>query len=151
MSSQVLKRHTGTCITFKKTGKMDLILYNDSDFAGSCLDYRSTTGYCTILGGNPVTWRSKKQSIVAKSSTEAEFRALSKGIDNAMWIKYILDDLKIMYERPIIIRCENKSALSLAHDPVNHDRLKYVNIDRFYIQDHLANGIMKTEHVRSEE
>ena len=63
---------------------MDLILYTDSDFAGSRLDYRSTTGYCTILGGNLVTWSSKKQSVVAKSSTEAEFRALSKGIDEAM-------------------------------------------------------------------
>ena len=146
-----LKGTLGLGITFKKTGKMDLILYTDSDFAGSRLDYRSTTGYCTILGGNLVTWRSKKQSVVAKSSTEAEFRALSKGIDEAMWIKYILDDLKIMYKSPIIIRCDNKSAISLAHDPVNHDHSKYVNIDRFYIQDHLANGIMKTEYVHSEE
>ena len=145
-----LKGTLGLGITLKKTGKMDLILYTDSDFAGSRLDYRST-GYCTILGGNLVTWRSKKQNVVAKSSTEAEFRALSKGIDEAMWIKYILDDLKIMYESSIIIRCDNKSAISLTHDPVNHDRSKYVNIDRFYIQDHLANDIMKTEYVHSEE
>ena len=76
---------------------------------------------------------------------------MSKGIDEVMWIKYILDDLKIHYTQPIIIRCDNKSAISLAHDPVYHDRIKHVNIDRFYIQDHLERGILKTEHVDSEE
>ena len=79
-----LKGTLGLVITFKRTSKIDLILYTDSDFAGSRLDYRSTTGYYTVLGGNLVTWRSKKQSVVAKSSTEAEFRAMSKGIDEAM-------------------------------------------------------------------
>ena len=66
-----LKRTLGLGITYKPTGKIDLILYIDSDFAGSKVDCRSTTGYCTIPGGNLVTWRSKKQSVVSKSSTEA--------------------------------------------------------------------------------
>ena len=88
--------------------------------------------------------------MVSKSSTEAEFRAMSKGIDEAMWIKYLLDDLKISYIQPIIIRCDNKYAISIAHDPVDHDRMKHVNIDRFYIQDYITEGIIKTEHVISE-
>lgn len=146
-----LKGTTGLGITYRKTGKLDLILYTDSDFAGSRVDYRSTSGYCTILGGNLVTWRSKKQSVVSKSSTEAEFRAMSKGIDEAMWIKNLLEELKIPYIKPITIRCDNKSAISIAHDPVYHDRMKHVNINRFYIQDHLEQGVLKTEHVSSEE
>ena len=129
---------------YRKTGKNDLIVYTDSDFAGSRVDYRSTSGYCTFLGGNLVTWRSKKQSVVSKSSTEAKFRAMSKGIDEAMWIKHLLEELKIPYTKPIVIHCNNKSAISLAHDPVHHDRMKHVNIDRFYIQEHL-------EHVSSKE
>ena len=146
-----LKGTTGLGITYKRTGKLDLILYTDSDYAGSRVDFRSTTGYCTILGGNLVTWRSKKQSVVSKSSTEAEFRAMSKGIDEVMWIKYLLDNLQIPYIKPIIIRCDNKSAISIAHDPVDHDRMKHVNIDRFYIQDHIIQGIIKIEHVTFEE
>ena len=146
-----LKGTTGLGIAYRKTGKLDLNLYTDSDFAGSRVDYRSTTGYCTILGGNLVTWRSKKQSVVSKSSTEAEFRAMSKGIDEVMWIKHMLDELRVPYLRPIIIRCDNRSAISIAHDPVDHDKMKHVNIDRFYIQDHLERGIVKTEHVTSEE
>ena len=64
-----LKGTSGLDITYRKTSKLDLILYIDSDFAGSRVDYKSTTGYCTIFGGNLVTWRSKKQSVVSKSST----------------------------------------------------------------------------------
>ena len=118
-----LKGTLGLDITFKRTCKINLILYTNSDFAGSRLNYRSTTGYCTVLGGNLVTWRSKKQSVVAKSNTEAEFQA--------MWIKYILDDLNIEYERPIIIHCDNKSVISPAHDPINHDCSKYVEYRSF--------------------
>ena len=107
-------------ITYKTTGKIDLILYIDSHFLGSKVDYRSTKRCCTILGGNLITWRSKKQSVVSKSSTKAEFRAMSKGIDEVMWIKNLLNDLQIPYAQPIIIRCDNKSAISLAHDLVYH-------------------------------
>ena len=146
-----LKGTSGLVITYRKTGKLDLILYTDSDFAGSRVDYRSTTGYCTIFGGNLVTWRSKKQSVVSKSSTEAEFRAMSKGIDEAIWIKHLLEELKIQYITPVVIRCDNRSAISLAHDPVYHDRMKHVNIDRFYIKDHLEQGFLKTEHVSTGE
>ena len=76
---------------------------------------------------------------------------MSKGIDEAIWVKHLLDELKISYTTPIIIRCDNRSAISIAHDPVYYDQTKYVNIDRFYIQDHLEQGVLKTEHVTSEE
>ena len=59
--------------------------------------------------------------MVSKSSTEAEFRAMSKGIDEVMWIKNILNELQINYVQPIAIRCDNKSAISVAHDSVYHD------------------------------
>ena len=75
-ANRVLRYLKGTLvlrITYKTTGKIDLILYTDSDFLGSKVDCRSTTRYCTILGGNLITWRSKKQSVVSKSSTKVEF------------------------------------------------------------------------------
>ena len=146
-----LKGTTGLGLTYRKVGRIDLTLYTDSDFAGSRMDYRSTTGYCTFLGGNLVTWRSKKQNLISKSTTEAEFCAMSKGIDEVMWIRNLLEELQIPYIMPVAIRCDNKSAISIAHDPVYHDRMKHVNIDRFYIQDHLEQGILKIEHVPSEE
>ena len=76
---------------------------------------------------------------------------MSKGIDEAIWIKHLLEELKIPCTTPIVIRCDNRSAISIAHDPVYHDWMKHVNIDRFYIQDYLEQGVLKTEHVSSEE
>ena len=76
---------------------------------------------------------------------------MSKGIGEVMWIRNLLDELKIVYIKPIDIRCDNTLAICIAHDPVYHDRMKHVNIDRFYIQDHLEQGILKTEHVSFED
>ena len=146
-----VKGRTGLGITYKKIGKIDLVLYTDSYFSGSRVNYRSTMGYCTFLGGNLVTWRSINQSLISKSSTESEFRAMSKGIDEVIWIQNILDELQIPYIKPIDIRCNNKSAISIAHDLVYHDRMKHVNIDIFYIQDHLKQGILTIDHVSSKE
>ena len=108
-----LKGTTGLGITYKSTSKIDLTLYTDSDFAGSKVDYRSITRYCTILGGNLVTWRSKMQSVISKSSTEAKFCAMSKGMNEVMWIRNMLNDLRILYIQPIIIHCDHKWAISI--------------------------------------
>ena len=78
-----------------------------------------------------------KQSEVSKPSTEAEFRALLTGIDEILWIRDILKDLNLLYDEPIRVLCNNKSAPSIAHDPVYHDRIKHVNIECFYIKEKL--------------
>ena len=144
-----LKGTVGLGITFRKQGNLNLLIYTDSDFAGGLLDRRSTTGYCTFLGGNLVTWRSKKQNVVSKSSTEAEFRAISKGIDEVLWLKYLLRDLRIPYKEPIRLLCDNKSAICLAHDPLYHDRVKHVDIDRFYIREQLDREVIEIKHIRT--
>ena len=133
-----------------KTGKMDLTLYTDSDYASSLVGSRSTTGYCTILGGNLVMW-SEKQNVVSKSSTEVELRAMSSGIDKVLWIQGILHELQIPCEEPIRLFCDNRSAISIALDPVYHDRIKHVNIDRFYIKEKLDAKILETSYVSSTE
>lgn len=69
--------------------------YTDVDYAGSLVDKRSTFDYCTLLGGNLVTWRSKKQNEIARSSTKAEFRSMALGICELLQVKIILDDLRI--------------------------------------------------------
>ena len=58
------------------------------------MDRRSTIGYCTFIGGNLVTWRSKKQNLVVRSSAESEFRATAQGLCEPLWLKIILDDLE---------------------------------------------------------
>ena len=75
-----LKSTPGKGILFQKMGNIEVEAYNDVDWVGSIVNRRSTSRYCTFLGGNLVTWRSKKQLVVAISSTEVEFRAMAQGI-----------------------------------------------------------------------
>ena len=90
-----MKVTTGLELHFKCQAMICLDAYTDSDFSASLSDHRSTTGYCIFLAGNLVTWRSKKQDVVAHSSIEADFRALALGLTEIVWIKKILQDLTI--------------------------------------------------------
>ncbi|XP_058767437.1 uncharacterized mitochondrial protein AtMg00810-like [Vicia villosa] len=113
---QYLKGTPGRGILFKRNKSVSLEAYTDADYAGLVVDRRSTTGYCTFLGGNLVTWKSKKQSVVARSSAEAEFRAMAQGICELLWLKIILEDLKIRWDESMRLYCDNKSAISIAHN-----------------------------------
>ena len=100
---------------------MELEAYSDADWAESIVDRRSTSRYCTFLGGNLVTWRSKKQLMVAKSSAEAKFRAMAQGICELLWIKIILTDLEITLKEPIMrLYYDNQDAINITHNPVHH-------------------------------
>ena len=146
---EYLKCSPGNGLLFKKEKNLSMKVYTDADYAGSIVDWRSTTRYCMFLGGNLVSWRSKKQNVVARSSAEAEFRAMGQGVCELLWMKIILDDLKIKYEAPMGLVCDNKSAISIAHNPVQHDRTKHIEIDRHFIKEKLDNGLMATEYIPS--
>ena len=81
-----LKSSPGKGILYSKGNDLGVEAYTDSDWAGSIVDRRSTTGYCTFVGGNLVTWKSKKQMMVSRSSAEAKFRAMAQGICELLWI-----------------------------------------------------------------
>lgn len=105
-------------------------IYNDADYAGSVVDRRSTTEYYMFLGGDFVTWRSKKHNVVARSSTKAEFRVMAQGVCELLWVKIILDGLKIKYEAPMRLFYDNKSA-----------RTKHIEINRHFIKDKLDSDL----------
>ena len=142
-----LKAHPRKGILFKKTSNIALAIYTDADFAGSPLDRRSTTCYCTFIGGNLVSWRSKKQKVVARSSSEAEFRAMAAGVCELLWVKIILKDLKVQRSKPMKLYCDNKSAISIAHNPVQHDQTKHIEIDKHFIKEKLDSGLICTPYV----
>ena len=98
---QYLKATLGRGLLFKKGGRLSMEIYTDADYASSPVGKRSTSGYCMFLGGNLVTWRSKKQNVVARSSAEVEFRAMAQDVCELLWMKIILDDLRVKYEAPM--------------------------------------------------
>ncbi|KAL5732677.1 hypothetical protein ACOSQ2_032369 [Xanthoceras sorbifolium] len=146
-----LKRSPGKGLIFKKHGHLQVEAYTDADWAGSVIDRRSTSGYCTFVGGNLVTWRSKKQNVVARNNAEAEFRAIAHGICEVMWIKRLLEDLKISNPLPMKLYCDNKATISIAHNPVFHDRTKHAEVDRHFIKEKLDTGIIYIPYVTTTE
>ena len=98
------------------------------------MDSRSTSGFCTKLWGNLVTWRSKKQSIVARSSAEAEFRAIAQDICELIWLIRLMEDLQLPLTKPTNLYSDSKSAISIVNNPVQYDRMKHVRIDRSFIK-----------------
>jgi len=85
-------------ILYEKHENLKLECYTYDDYVCALIDRRPTSGYCTLLGGNIVTWRSKKHNVVSRSSAEAEFRSMTLGICELLWIKIVLEDLRIKWE-----------------------------------------------------
>ena len=84
-----------------------------------------------------MSWRSKKQEVVARSTAEAEYRAMAVGLCEMTWLKNLLAELRLFKGEPLQMWCDNKSAINIANKPVQHDRTKHVEIDRFFIKDQL--------------
>ncbi|RVW31461.1 Retrovirus-related Pol polyprotein from transposon RE1 [Vitis vinifera] len=145
-----LKGNLGKGILFKKNNTLALEAYTDTDYASSLVDRRSTTGYCTFLGGNLVTWRSKKQNVVARLSAESKFRAIAQGLCELLWLKIILDDLRIKWDGSMKLYCDNKSAINIAHNPIQHDRTKHIEIDKHFIKEKLEEGVVCMSYIPSE-
>ncbi|RVW98707.1 Copia protein [Vitis vinifera] len=142
-----LKMTPGKGLFFRKTENRDTEVYSDADWAGNIIDRRSTSGYCSFVWGNLVTWRSKKQSVVARSSAEAEYRALAQGICEGIWIKRVLSELGQTSSSPILMMCDNQAAISIAKNPVHHDRTKHVEIDRHFITEKVTSETVKLNYV----
>ncbi|RVW33186.1 Retrovirus-related Pol polyprotein from transposon RE1 [Vitis vinifera] len=114
-------------------------------------DMRFTSGYFTFVGGNLVTWKSKKQNVIARSSAEAEFRGMTLGLCEALWLRLLLQDLGYLSRQPIRLFCDNKFACDIAHNLVQHDRTKHVEVDRFFIKEKLDDKIAELPKIRSED
>ena len=139
---QYLKSTPGKGLYFEKGEKRNVEAFVDADWAGNIMDRKSTTGYCTKVWGNLVTWRSKKQTVVARSSAEAEFRALAHAVCELMWIERVLKELQLIKNSPMQLYCDNKAAINIAHNPVHHDRTKHVEVDRHFIKEKLETGVI---------
>ncbi|XP_076908792.1 uncharacterized protein LOC143565815 [Bidens hawaiensis] len=138
-------------VLFKPNGHLETQLYTDADWAGDKGNRRSTSGYFTLVGGNLVTWRSKKQKVVALSNAEAEFRGIQRGITEILWIRKLLTEIGYPPQDTSRIMCDNKAAIQISENPVQHDRTKHIEVDRNFIKEKLETKIISLPFVRSED
>jgi hypothetical protein len=137
-----LKSAPSQGLFFPASTSLQLSGFADSDWA-CCLDTRkSITGYCVFLGSALVSWKSKKQSTVSRSSSEAEYRALASLSCEIQWLHYLLADLHIPIKSPSSVYCDNASAIYLAHNPTFHERTKHIEIDCHVIREKIQKGII---------
>ncbi|KAM0052614.1 putative RNA-directed DNA polymerase [Helianthus debilis subsp. tardiflorus] len=125
-----LKGTAGHGMLFKANGHLNVELYTDVDWARDKGSRRSTSGYFSLVGGNLVTWRSKKQKVVALLSAEAEFRGIARGLSKVLWIRKLLEDIGFSQRvAPSKIMYDNTAAIQISENPVQHDRTKHVEVD----------------------
>ncbi|PKU83759.1 putative mitochondrial protein [Dendrobium catenatum] len=110
-------------------GDTTLQTFTDADWASDISDHKLISGTCTFLGPNLISWSVKKQVTVAKSSTEAEYRALSTSTLEVLWLRRLASELQLDQKSPTLIHCDNLSAISIAKNLVFHARTKHIEID----------------------
>jgi hypothetical protein len=115
---------------FSSQSLLQLHAYIDADWAGDSIDRRSTTGYYFLLGTSLISWRSKKQTIVARSSTEAKYCALVETTTELLWLRWLLQDMGVSFSSATPIYC-------VAHNDIFHERTKHVEIDCHLVRHHL--------------
>lgn len=141
-AKRILRYVKGTInhgITFSHVQTPRLIGFSDSDFGGSVVDSKSTTGYVFSLGSGAVSWQSKKQKVVALSSTEGEYMALSSTGCHALWLRGVLEEIGIPQTDPTQISCDNKSAIALTRNPVYYGKSKHIRIKFHFIRELIQN------------
>ncbi|KAL0745858.1 hypothetical protein Bca101_101627 [Brassica carinata] len=132
-------------------GSTEVVGYCDADWAGDRVDRRSTTGYCTFIGVNLVTWKSKKQKVISCSSAEAEYRAMLKLTNELVWIKGILKHLEIEQSTPMTMHCDNQAAIHIASNSVFHERTKHIEVDCHKVRQMIILGVILPCYTRSED
>ncbi|CAL9006703.1 unnamed protein product [Prunus brigantina] len=117
-----------------------LSAYSDADWSGCPDSRRSTTGYVITLGTNLISWCSKKQPTVSRSSTESEYRALSHACAETNWLCSLLHELGVRLRFPVQLFCDNLSTTYLAANPVFHARTRHIELDYHFVREKMALG-----------
>ncbi|KAJ0808240.1 putative RNA-directed DNA polymerase [Helianthus annuus] len=145
-----LKSSPGKGITFKKSADFSLTCYADSDWAKCLVSRKSVTGFCVFLGTNLVSWKSKKQSTVSRSSGEAEYRSMCSATCEVVWLVNILSELQVSCKLPVQLFCDSSAAISIAANPVFHERTKHFEIDLYFLREKISSGFIRTEKIDAE-
>jgi hypothetical protein len=142
-----LKGNPGQGIFFGSKSDLKLHGWCDSDWASCPLTRRSVTGWIVQLGDSPISWKTKKQHIVSRSSAEAEYRSMATTTCELKWLKGILSNLGVVHDEPMIIHCDSQAAIHIAKNPVFHERTKHIEVDCHFVRNEVLKNNIRPIYV----
>jgi len=135
-----LKGNPGQGILLQSDSDLQLYAFCDSDWGVCPITRCSLTGYFVTLGNSPISWKTKRQSTVSRSSAEAEYQAMATVISEVIWIKAFLAAMGVFLTRPIKLFCDNQAVLHIAKNPVFHEMTKRIEIDCHFVRKRILSG-----------
>jgi hypothetical protein len=136
-------------IWYPKGSTFDLIRYLDSDYARCKVDRKSTSRTCHFLGRSLVFWSSKKQMSIALSTAEVEYVAAGQCCAQLLCMRQTLREFGYNLSK-VPLLCDNKSAIHLADNPIEHSRTKHIDIMHHFLRDHQQRGDIDVCHISTE-
>ena len=126
---------------------LDVRAFTDADWAGCPDTRRSTSGFCVFLGDALISWSSKRQATVSRSSAEAEYRGVANAVAECIWLRQLLGELSTPVTKAALVYCDNVSAVYLSANPVHHRRTKHVELDIHFVRARVALGEFRVLHI----
>lgn len=135
----------------KRTDSLKLTGYSDADFASDIDTRRSVSGYIVMIAGGAVAWRSKKQSTIASSSTEAELIAASDASRELMWLPKLILGCRLNLELPTKLYIDNQSTLKVITNEKANTRLKHVAVKHMFVKEQVTNNNIDVDYITSDD
>ena len=134
-----------------RSTRCSLIGYSDADWANDVDTRRSTSGYVFQINGSTVSWSSKRQSCVTRSSTEAEYVALSHATQEVVWLRRLLNDIGEKQDQPSVMNEDNQGAIELSKNPRFHNRTKHIDVAYHFIREKVNDKSINVKYCSTDQ